>query len=127
MSQREPDRREGRHAAPSSDPIERHRELTEQALEQITEAIIERRQLTNRLLDEIEVEIQAAVRLLDRLGEPWFRGDRTDYEFMRISLDKALTARKKERRDRLVQSWKDLLALQENRRKLERELPSIEE
>ena len=59
--------------------------------------------------------------MLRLLREPWQRGDRTEYEFMRISLDKALTARKKERQARLLEEWKDLLALGERRLELLRE------
>lgn len=51
--------------------------------------------------------------MLRHLGHPWQRGDRTEYEFMRIALDKALTSRKKERRERLLQDWRDLLELRE--------------
>lgn len=40
---------------------------------------------------------------------------------MRISLDKALTARKKERRERLLQAWKDLLDLKDKKGELKRE------
>jgi len=108
-----------------STPLEELRSLSEKELEDVTEAIVERRQLTTRFLEEIEVEIQAAVRLLQRLGEPWQRGDRTDYEFMRISLDKALASRKKERRDRLVQTWKDLVDLKRRHVELSRQVSAL--
>ena len=44
---------------------------------------------------------------------------------MRISLDKALTARKKERRERLLQSWRDLLELRQKRLELLREVAAL--
>ena len=56
------------------------------------------------------------------LREPWQRGDRSDYEFMRIALDKALTARKKGRHTGLLEEWKDLLALRERRLELQRDV-----
>jgi len=59
--------------------------------------------------------------MLELPGDHWKHGDKTDYEFMRISLDKALTARKKERRERLLQEWKDLLDLKVKRLELLKE------
>ncbi len=59
------------------------------------------------------------------LGDPWKQGDRTDYEFMRIALDKALTARKKERHTGLLEEWKDLLALREKRTELLKEVMAL--
>ncbi len=43
------------------------------------------------------------------------------HKIVRSSLDKALTARKKERRARLLKDWKDLLALRERRLELLRQ------
>jgi hypothetical protein len=45
---------------------------------------------------------------------------------MRVSLDKALIARKKERRERLLQSWRDLLELRQRRIELLRELAALD-
>lgn len=104
------------------DLLSRINGLSRQALEDTDQAISARRKLTQRFLREIEKEIHEAQRMLRFLGHPWQRGDRTDYEVMRISIDKALTARKKERRDRLLASWKDLLELKAKRRELEREV-----
>ncbi len=104
-----------------SDPISEIASLSAEALHETEEAISRRRGLTQRFLREIEKEIAEALRMLRLLGDPWKRGDRTDYEVMRISLDKALTARKKERRARLLEEWKDLLALTEKRLVLLRE------
>lgn len=105
----------------NTDPLTQIAHLSDQALHESDEAIIARQELTQRFLREIEKEIAEAVRMIRLLGDPWKHGDRTEYEFMRISLDKALTARKKERRERLLQAWKDLLDLKEKRRELERE------
>jgi len=102
-------------------------QLKDLELEGTTEAIIERRQLTVRFLEEIEKEIREALRMLRRLGEPWSHGEETSYEFMRLAIDKALTARKKERRERLLQNWKDLLELQKRRIELLRELRALGE
>ena len=95
--------------------------LSDQALHDSEEAISSRKKLTQRFLEEIEKEITEALKMLRLLGAPWKHGDRTEYEFMRISLDKALTARKKERRERLLQGWKDLLELRVKRLELLRE------
>lgn len=103
------------------DPFAQFAELSNRALAETKEAIISRQRLTKRFLNEIEKEIQEAIKMLKFLGDHWKHGDKTDYEFMRISLDKALTSRKKERRERLLQSWKDLLALNEKRLELLKE------
>lgn len=88
----------------------------------ITEgSISNRKKLTRFFLEEIEHEIEEAIRMLRHLGDPWHRGDKPEYEFMRVSLDKALTARKKERRERLLQEWKDLLELHQKRIELLKE------
>lgn len=103
------------------DPLLEISELADKALDQTDETIAARRDLTKRFLREIEKEIAEAKRMLRLLGDPWKHGDQTEYEFMRISLDKALTARKKERRSRLLEEWKDLLSLHERRREMLRE------
>ncbi len=95
------------------DPLSEMLSHSHHHLQSTEDAITSRRSLTQRFLREIEKEIAEAVRMLRFLGDPWKHGDRTEYEFMRISLDKALTARKKERRARLLEEWKDLLALRE--------------
>lgn len=90
-------------------------QLSNVALQNAENAIEDRKKLNQRFLKEIGREIKEARKMLDFLGDPWKHGDKTEYEFMRISLDKALTARKKERRERLLQEWKDLLDLHEKR------------
>lgn len=110
-----------------TDPLTQIAQLSDQALHESNEAIVARQKLTRRFLKEIEKEIAEAMKMLRFLGDPWKHGDRTEYEFMRISLDKALTARKKERRERLLQAWKDLLDLKEKKRELERENLALRE
>ena len=110
---------------PSRDPVEDIRFLVEESLEQTDQAIRDRRRLTKRFLREIEKEIAEAVKMLRFLGEPWQRGDRPDYEAQRIALDKALTARRKERRERLLQEWRDLLELRAKRIEVLRELVAL--
>jgi len=95
--------------------------LSNQALNETEKAISTRQKLTRQFLYEIEKEISEAMKMLKFLGDHWKHGDKTDYEFMRISLDKALTARKKERRERLLQEWKDLLDLRVKRLELLKE------
>jgi len=119
-----PKAEESNHQKPPaghSDPLSHIAGLSDQALQVTEEAIDQRKKLTQRFLKEIEKEIAEAMKMLRLLGEPWKHGDRTEYEFMRISLDKALTARKKERRERLLQAWKDLLDLKERKIELMKE------
>lgn len=110
----------------SSDPLAQFSQFSQRALQDTSEAIVSRKELTRLFLREIEKEIAEAVKMLKLLGDPWKHGDRTEYEFMRISLDKALTARKKERRERLLQSWKDLLDLNEKRLELAKENSALQ-
>lgn len=105
----------------SDDPIRNIALISEQALKESKEAIINRKKLNWQFLREIEYEIEEAIRMLRHLGDPWQRGDKPEYEFMRISLDKALTARKKERRERRLQYWKDILDLNQKRLELMKE------
>ena len=99
----------------STDPISIISKLSSQALQDTEDAIASRKKLTQRFLKEIEKEIAEALKMLRLLGDPLKRGHLPEYEFMRISLDKALTARKKERRERLLQEWRDLLDLYQKR------------
>ena len=102
--------------------VERMQRLGQRALEQTEEAIAQRWELNERFLQEIEKEIAAAKRMLDLLGEPWQHGERTEWEFMRISLDKAIYGRRKERRERRLQVWRDMLELNEKRLQLIKEM-----
>ena len=117
--------RSKREAPP--DPLQAIAHLSDRSIQETDTAIKDREKLTQRFLREISKEIAEALRMLRFLGDPWKRGDRTDYEVMRISLDKALTARKKERRERLLQHWKDLLALRERQLDLLRENIALSE
>lgn len=107
------------------DPLTELSRFSERALEQTEDAIRERKKLTDRFLREIEKEIEAAVRMLNHLPDPWKEGDRVDVEALRISLDKAMTARKKDRRDQLLRSWRDLLDLRTRRLELKKELAAL--
>ena len=115
-----PNHRNGR-----ADPLREIARLTDQALKETDEALLDRTALTQRFLREIELEIREALKMLRALGDPWKHGDRTDYEVMRIALDKALTARKKERRDRLLTSWRDMLELKERQLALLKEASAL--
>ena len=109
----------------SADPLASITYLSQESLDQLEDALASRKKLTQRFLKEIEKEIAEAMKMLRLLGSPWKHGDRTEYEFMRIALDKALTARKKERRERLLQAWRDLLELRQKRIELLRELAAL--
>lgn len=94
---------------------------------EVEAALQERKGLSQRFLKEIEKEIAEATKMLRLLGDPWKHGpDSLQYEFMRIALDKALTARKKERRERLLQSWKDLFELKQKMIELERDVAALQ-
>ena len=108
-----------------SDPVREIDSLARHSLADTDEAILERKDLAEKFLREIEKEIAEALKMLHLLGHPWKHGDRPEFEFMRITLDKALTARKKERRDRELQLWRDLVELRERRIQVLRELAAL--
>ena len=111
-----------------SDPLTAIRFLTGRALLVNEKALTSREKLTERFLKEIGGEIAEAKRFLNLLGHPWKHGEKSvEYEFMRISLDKAMTARKKDRRAEMLRSWSDLLKLKEKRLEFLREAIALGE
>lgn len=110
----------------SDDPLVHLQELVEQALSQVDDALAERRTLTSRFLREIEKEIAEAKRMLDALGAHWKHGEQSlPYEQLRHALDRALTARTKDRRAELLRDWNDRLKLLERQLELKRELTAL--
>ena len=108
------------------DVVREARHLAEQSLRRIDDALSSRRKLTVGFVAEINREIAEAKRALNLLGDPWKHGDESlQYETQRIALDKALTARKKDRRAEQLREWKDLLRLQERRMELLGELAAL--
>jgi hypothetical protein len=106
----------------TTDPLTAIRHLTRRAIVENERALTSREKLTERFLREIGREIAEAKRFLALLGHPWKHGEKSvEYEFMRIALDKAMTARKKDRRAELLRSWGDLQKLRERRLELWRE------
>lgn len=88
-------------------------------LKELDEAIEAREKLAKQIEDEINDEILVSLKILKELGPPWRHGERTEYEWMRISLDKGLSAKRKERRDRLLQTWKELHELKQKQKELQ--------
>ncbi len=108
--------RNGRKNGKHSDPLAEIGELIERALHETDEAMLERRELTDRFLDEIEKEIAEAKLMLDLLGDPWKHGEQSlPYEQFRHALDRAITARTKDRRTELLRDWADRMRLAERR------------
>lgn len=120
--------RNGRKNGKYIDPLVEIGELTERALHETDEALQERRELTVRFLDEIEKEIAEAKRMLDLVGDPWKHGEQSlPYEQFRHALDRAITARTKDRRAELLRDWKDRVALLERRLALLREMAAFKQ
>ena len=104
------------------DPLVAIAQLTERALLETEEALTERRELTSRFLREIEKEIGEAKRMLDLLGDHWKHGEQSlPYEQFRHALDRAITARTKDRRAELLRDWTDRLKLVARHQELLRE------
>lgn len=112
-------------AAPG-DPLLAIQELVQDALHQIETASATRRELSKRFLGEIEKEIGEAKRMLDSLGDLWQHGEQSlPYEQFRHALDRAITARTKDRRAELLRDWSDHLKLVERRLEVLRELAAL--
>jgi Mg2+ and Co2+ transporter CorA len=118
---------ERRKSSPA-DPLAEIAELTERALNETEDALTERKQLTGRFLREIEKEIAEAKRMLGLLGDHWKHGEQSlPYEQFRHALDRAITARTKDRRAELLRDWKDRVTLLERRLALMRESAALEQ
>ena len=109
------------------DPVSAIQDLVEQALQDVDDASSRRRELTTKFLREIEKEIAEAKRMLDSLGDLWKHGEQSlPYEQFRHALDRAVTARTKDRRAELLRDWSDRLKLLDRRLEVIRELTALQ-
>ena len=69
-----------------------------QAIDEIDTALIQRRALNERFLEQIKQEREEIKRHLNFLNEPWKTGFYPELEFLRLSFHKSLTSRAKDSR-----------------------------
>jgi hypothetical protein len=89
-----------------------------QAIEEIDTALIERKALNVRFLEQIKREKEEVKRHLAFLNDPWKAGFYPELEFLRLSFHKSLTSRAKDSRAEELKYWQDVVKLIMDRRKL---------
>jgi hypothetical protein len=98
--------------------ITRRLKLLAEAIKEIDEAILARRELSAKFRNQIEKEIQEVQQYLATLQPPWRAGYLPQYEFLRVSLHKSLASRKQNKRSEELKLWEDLTKLLKERREL---------
>ena len=109
------------HSGDDSDPtilLSERLENLRQAVEEIDDALAERKVLSERFLEQIEEEKQEVKHHLRFLNEPWKTGFFPEIEFLRLSFHKSITSRAKDSRAEELKYWQDTVRLIMDRRKL---------
>jgi len=89
-----------------------------QAIDEIDTALIQRRGLNEKFLEQIKEEREEIKHHLRFLNEPWKTGFYPELEFLRLSFHKSLTSRAKDSRSEELKYWQDVIKLVMDRRKL---------
>ncbi len=89
-----------------------------QAIGEIDTALIQRKALNERFLEQIKEEREVIKHHLSFLNEPWKTGFYPELEFLRLSFHKSLTSRAKDSRTEELKYWQDVIKLVMDRRKL---------
>ncbi|HUU16302.1 MAG TPA: hypothetical protein VMW72_04065 [Sedimentisphaerales bacterium] len=89
-----------------------------QAIDEIDTALIQRKGLNEKFLEQIKEERQEIKHHLNFLNEPWKTGFYPELEFLRLSFHKSLTSRAKDSRSEELKYWQDVIKLVMDRRKL---------
>lgn len=95
------------------------------ALKETQEAIQSRKDLSKKFREQIEKEIKNTLTYLETLQPPWKLGFELQYEFLRTSIHKSLTSRRKELRSEELRLWEDVTGLMREKRKVLMELQSL--
>ena len=89
-----------------------------QAIDEIDTALIQRKGLNEKFLQQIKEEKEEIKRHLNMLNDPWKTGFYPELEFLRLSFHKSLTSRAKDSRTEELKYWEDVVKLIMDRRKL---------
>ena len=89
-----------------------------QAIGEIDTALIQRKALNEKFLEQIKEEREEIKHHLSFLNEPWKTGFYPELEFLRLSFHKSLTSRAKDSRTEELKYWQDVIKLVMDRRKL---------
>jgi len=99
--------------------------LLTQFIDQITSDIKSRRSLNKMFLKHLNQEIRETEFQLKEI-KSWQLGNNASIESRRIHLEKELTQLKRQKREWLTDSWKDIQSLRKELRQHEGELRSLE-
>ncbi len=89
-----------------------------QAIGEIDTALIQRKALNEKFLEQITEERAEITHQLSFLNDPWKTGFYPEIEFLRLSFQKSLTSRAKDSRTEELKYWQDVIKLVMDRRKL---------
>ena len=89
-----------------------------EAIQEIDTALIQRKALSEKFLEQIKEEWREVERHLRMLNDPWKTGFYPELEFLRLSFHKSLTSRAKDGRTEELKYWQDVIKLILDRRKL---------
>jgi hypothetical protein len=89
-----------------------------QAIGELDTALIQRKALNDKFLEQITEERAEITHQLSFLNDPWKTGFYPEIEFLRLSFHKSLTSRAKDSRTEELKYWQDILKLVMDRRKL---------
>lgn len=103
---------------------ERIENLSE-AIHELDHALATREALSQKFLKQIKAEIEEVYYQLGHLQPPWKTGFYPKLEFLRLSLHKSLTSRKKDIRSEELKYWQDVVDLLKEKRKFLDEYKSL--
>jgi len=89
-----------------------------QAIGEIDTALIQRKALNEKFMEQIKEEREVIKQHLSFLNDPWKTGFYPELEFLRLSFHKSLTSRAKDSRAEELKYWQDVIKLVTDRRKL---------
>ena len=88
------------------------------AIDELDQALAQRTRLSRKFIHQVEEEMQEVLRHIRQLNPPWKTGFHPELEFLRLSLHKSLTSRKKDKRSEELKYWEDVTGLVKDKRKL---------
>lgn len=89
----------------------------QEAIDEIDSALASRKVLSDRFLKQIGREMAEIYHQLRHLQPPWKTGFYPQVEFLRLSLHKSLTSRRKDIRSEELKYWEDVVGLLKEKRK----------
>ena len=88
-----------------------------EAIQELDDAVAARRSLYRRFLKQIDEEMEEIYHQLGFLQPPWRAQFQPKIEFLRLSLHKSLTSRRKDIRSEEHKYWQDVVNLLKEKRK----------